>query len=34
MTYAAEGGSNIEGSSFSGLFTRVELGHIRIVSAG
>jgi ABC-type uncharacterized transport system substrate-binding protein len=27
-------GSSIEGSSFSGLFTRVEMGHIRINSAG
>jgi hypothetical protein len=27
-------GSTIEGSSFSGLFTRVEIGHIRISSAG
>jgi hypothetical protein len=27
-------GSRIEGSSFSGLLTRVEIGHIRIRSAG
>src|SRR5215467_8333583 len=27
-------GSTIEGSSFSGLLTRVEIGHIRIKSAG
>jgi len=27
-------GSSIEESSFSGLFTRVEMGHIRIGSAG
>jgi hypothetical protein len=27
-------GSTIEGSSFSGLLTRVEIGHIRIGSAG
>jgi hypothetical protein len=27
-------GSSIEGSSFSGLLTRVEIGHIRISSAG
>jgi hypothetical protein len=27
-------GSRIEGSSFSGLFTRVEIGHMRIGSAG
>jgi hypothetical protein len=36
--YAAEFadsiGSTIEGSSFSGLLTRVEIGHIRIGSAG
>jgi hypothetical protein len=36
--YAAEvantTGSTIEGSSFSGLLTRVEIGHIRIGSAG
>jgi hypothetical protein len=27
-------GSMIEGSSFSGLLTRVEIGHIRMGSAG
>ena len=27
-------GSTIDGSSFSGLLTRVEIGHIRIGSAG
>ena len=27
-------GSTIEGSAFSGLFTRVEIGHIRISPAG
>jgi malonyl CoA-acyl carrier protein transacylase len=27
-------GSRIEGSSFSGLLTRVEIGHIRFGSAG
>ena len=27
-------GSMIDGSSFSGLFTRVEIGHIRIGSEG
>jgi hypothetical protein len=27
-------GSMIEGSSFSGMFTRVEIGHIRIGSDG
>jgi len=27
-------GSSIDGSSFSGLLTRVEIGHIRISSAG
>ena len=27
-------GSTIEGSSFSGLLTRVDIGHIRIGSAG
>jgi hypothetical protein len=36
--YAASGassiGSTIEASSFSGLLTRVEIGHIRIRSAG
>src|ERR1039458_3085361 len=36
--YAAEMarsiGSRIEGSSFSGLLPRVEIGHIRMVSAG
>ena len=34
--YAADNsiGSTIEGSSFSGLLTRVEIGHIRIGSAG
>jgi len=36
--YAAEVansmGSTIEGSSFSGLLTRVEIGHIRILPAG
>jgi hypothetical protein len=34
--YAADNaiGSRIEGSSFSGLLTRVEIGHIRIGSAG
>ena len=34
--YAADNliGSTIDGSSFSGLFTRVEIGHIRIGSAG
>jgi hypothetical protein len=38
FNYAAEVaiaiGSTIEGSSFSGLLTRVEIGHIRIGSAG
>ena len=36
LTYAADNsiGSTIEGSSFSGLLTRVEIGHIRIGSAG
>jgi hypothetical protein len=37
-SYAAEVaiaiGSTIEGSSFSGLLTRVEIGHIRMGSAG
>ncbi len=36
--YAAEVvnsiGSTIDGSSFSGLLTRVEIGHIRMGSAG
>jgi hypothetical protein len=27
-------GSTIEGSSFSGLLTRIEIGHVRIGSAG
>jgi len=27
-------GSTVDASSFSGLFTRVEIGHIRISSAG
>jgi hypothetical protein len=27
-------GSNTDGSSFSGLLTRVEIGHVRIGSAG
>jgi hypothetical protein len=31
---ASSVGSRIEGSSFSGLLTRVEIGHIRIRSAG
>ena len=38
MLYAAEVsnaiGSTIEGSSFSGLLARIEIGHIRIGSAG
>jgi hypothetical protein len=36
LRYAADNliGSTIDGSSFSGLFTRVEIGHIRIGSAG
>ena len=38
FNYAAEVansiGSTIEGSSFSGLLTRVEIGHIRMGSAG
>jgi hypothetical protein len=31
---ASSTGSKIEGSSFSGLLTRVDIGHIRINSAG
>jgi hypothetical protein len=38
VLYAAEVsnaiGSTIEGSSFSGLLARIEIGHIRIGSAG
>jgi len=36
VTYATRvlTGSRIDGSSFSGLLTRVEIGHIRIGSAG
>jgi hypothetical protein len=34
VSLANSTGSTIDGSSFSGLLTRVEIGHIRIRSAG